>query len=152
VDIDETILEIFPSYNEASRKCFNTNNSASKIRKVCLGENSSINGLIFRLIDNNNQIISKPILPYKNRKKIIGIDPTINKQNVYFESILSASQKLNIDRSSIQKCIKGDNRYSIVGGYIFRELDDNNNIIDNSINIENEIKEYERTHPIINDE
>lgn len=152
VDIDETILEEFPSYQEASRKCFNTKDNASRIRKVCLGENSSVNGLIFRLIDSNNNIISKPLLPYKNRKKIIGIDPSIKKQNIYFDSILAASQQLKVDRSSIQKCLNGENRYSIVGGYIFRELDINNNIIKNNIDIEEKIKEYEQTHPIINNE
>ena len=152
VDLDETILKIFPSYNEAARDCFNNNDLAGCIRKVCLGEYSSINGLLFRIIDENNLIISKPILSYKNRKKIIGIDPSIKKQNIYFDSILQASQELKIDRASIQKCLKGDNRYSIVGGYIFRQLDNNGNIINNSIDIENKIQEYNKTNPIINNE
>lgn len=152
VDLDETILEVYPSYNEASRKNFNTSDYATKIRKICLGQSSSINNLIFRMLDENNQVVSQPILSYKNRKSIIGIDPTIAQQNIYFNSILEAAQSLKVDRSSIQKCLKGEERYSIVGGYIFREIDKNGNIINNSIDINEKIKEYEKTNPIINGE
>ena len=151
VDINENILDVYPSYQEASRKNGYENN-ASKIREVCLGQRSSYNGKIFRQLDNNDQIIHQPILSYKNRKKIIGIDPTIKQQNIIFESILKASDTLNINRQSIQKCLKGDKRYSIVGGYIFRYLDDNNEIIPNEIDLEEKINEYNRENPIIEDE
>ena len=46
----------------------------------------------------------------------------------------------------------GESRYSIVGGYIFRLLDDNNDIIPNCINLNDKIEEYNRIHPIINNE
>lgn len=151
VDIDENILEVYPSYQEASR-LNGYENSASKIREVCLGKQSSINGKIFRQLNNNNQVIHQPILPYKNRKKIIGIDPTIEQKNIVFESILKASNILGINRQSIQKCLKGDKRYSIVGGYIFRYLDDNNDIIPNKIDIDERIKEYNEKNPIIGNE
>lgn len=151
VDINENILEVYPSYQEASRQN-GYENSASKIREICLGKRSSINGKIFRQLDNNNQVIHQPILPYKNRKKIIGIDPTINQQNIIFNSILEASNTLHINRQSIQKCLKGNSRYSIVGGYIFRYLDDNNDIIPNEIDLEEKIIEYNKQNPIIGNE
>jgi hypothetical protein len=56
------------------------------------------------------------------------------------------------ERSSIQKCIKGDSRYSIIKNYLIREVDAEGNIIENSILIEDKIKEYNIKNPIINGE
>lgn len=57
---------------------------------------------------------------------------------------------MHVDRSSIRKCITGSTRYSIVKGYIIREIDIYGNIIENNITIEEKIKEYNRRNPIIN--
>lgn len=151
VDKNNKIIEIYDSYNDAARKN-NEPDQANSIRKVCKGEHSSWHGLYFRDIDNNNQIILKPFKNFKNRKAIIGIPLDSELEDVYFESILSASKQLQICRSSIMRCIQGQVRYSNVAGYIWRELDINGNIIENDININDLINEYDRTHPLINGE
>lgn len=149
VDKDEKILETYNSYQEASRK--NGSNIASNIRKVCKGISSCYNGMYFRDLDENDKVVSIPIKSYKNRKPVIAIsinDPSIE---LYFESILKASQEMNIERSSIEKCIAGQTRYSKVGGYIWRTLDENG-IVENQLNIDNLIEEYNETNPMINGE
>lgn len=71
---------------------------------------------------------------------------------VYFDSVSEAAQKLQTDRCSIQRCIKGDSRYSVVKNHIIRQLDDNGDIIENDINIDDKIWEYEERFPIIHGE
>lgn len=151
VDNEENIIEIYVSYQEAGRQN-GYENSANHIRQVCLGKRSSFYGKLFRKLDENNNIIHQELLPYKNRKRIIAFDPSINQQHIYFESILSAANTLQLDRCSIQKCLRGDSRYSIVGGYIFRYIDDNNDIIPNKIDLTEKLDEYNSMNPIINNE
>lgn len=151
VDDKENILEVYPSYQAAARQN-NYENNATHIREVCLGKRSSFHGKIFRQLDDNDKVIHQPLLSYKNRKRIIAFDPSINEKHIYFESILSASKILQLDRCSIQKCLKGNSRYSIVGGYIFRYVDDNNDIIPNQIDLTKKIEEYNDINPIINNE
>ena len=151
VNNSQEIIKIFPSYQEASRQ-MNFNNMASKIRDVCIGKISSINGYYFRLLDENNQVIKIDIKTHKNKKSIIAIDPTLKHQDLYFDSILAASKELGINRQSIQKCIKGEERYWLVGGYIFRQLTDDGEIIENNILIDDAQQKYNKTNPIINNE
>lgn len=134
VDINEKIVEIYSSYQEAARKN-NLQGMASHLRKVCKGEFSSINKLIFRDIDINGNVVSKPIKSYKAQKKIIAINIENPLEELFFDSISEAAKMLNSDRGSIQKCIKGENKYSVVKGYILRELDLQGNIIINNIDI-----------------
>jgi len=119
---------------------------------VCKGLRSSCNGMYFRDLDENNQVISKQFKRYKGSKYIVGIPLDCEKEELYFESILAASQTLNIVRSSISKCIKGDSRYTNVNGYIWRELDFNGNLIQNEFDIDKLQQEYNRTHILINGE
>ncbi len=151
VNYNEEIIEIYKSYQEASRLNGYSNN-ASKIRLVCKGEQSSFNGMIFRDIDENNQVIHQEIKPIKGRKKIIGIKIDNPNDFIIFNSISEAAELLPANRKNLSSCINGNQRYSIVKGYIFRALDKNNNIIPNEVDIEQKIKEYNHTNPLINGE
>ena len=152
VNNKEEIIEIYLSYHDAARKNNKDGDyNATKVRQVCKGELiSCFNGMYFRDLDNNNNIISKPIKNYKKRKTIIGINVNIPEQEIYFSSISECSKKIGADRQSISKCVNGNSRYSIVHGYIFREIDKDGNIVDNGISIEEKINEYNLSNPIIN--
>lgn len=93
VDSHENILEIYESYHDAARKNgLDGDDRASAIRDVCKGKESSCLGNIYRDLDEHNNVISKPIKPYKNRKPVIAIqasDPTIE---LIFESVSEASR------------------------------------------------------------
>lgn len=151
VDLYENIIEKYSSYQEAGRKN-NLINSASNIRLVCKGFISSCNGNIYRDLDENDQVISKPILPHKAKKPVVAIDITQQKENQYFTSISEASKKLNIERARIQKCIQGNSRYTVVHNLIFREIDINGDIIENNVNINEKLNQYIKRNPIINGE
>lgn len=56
--------------------------------------------------------------------------------------MLEASKILHLDRKSIHCCLRGDQRYSQVGEYVFREIDENKNIIENAINIKDVFSKY----------
>lgn len=157
VDSKENIIEIYSSYHEAARKNFNSttegSQEATQIRAVCKGKQATcLNGLYFRDLDENNCVISKPIKNYKNKTHVIAINIDNLDQTQYFDSVSEAANVIGTDRGSIHKCIAGENRYSIVHGYIFRELDIDGNIIDNNISIDERVQEYNRTNPLINGE
>lgn len=152
VNEKQEILQIFDSYHDANQKLNFSHDYSSKIRLVCMGEQSSCNGYIFRHLDEHNQIIKLPIKSYKGRKAIIAFDPSILHSHKYYDSILQASNELNINRQSIQQCLNGNLRYWLVGGYIFRLLDEDGDIIENTYLLEDALKEYNRLHPIINNE
>ena len=151
VDKFENILEIYDSYHDAARKNqMDADYKASAIRRVCKGDESSVNGLYFRDLDKNNNIIHKPIKRYKGKKSLICIPVYEENDILYFESISEAAKKLSSDRQSIGKCISGSQRYSVIKNYIIREIDIYGNIIENNISIEDKIKEYNKRNPIIN--
>lgn len=153
VDINENIIEIYPSYHEAARKNnMDGDYRATSIMKVCKGEIGSVHNLYFRDLDENGNIISYPIKKPYGKKSVICIPVEDDKHELFFESISEASKQLSTDRQSIGKCIKGDTKYSIVKGYIIRELDIYGNIIENNIDIEERIKEYNYHNPLINGE
>ena len=152
VDIKENILETYSSYHDAARKNFlNGENYASNIRQACKNEISSVKGYYFRDLDKEGKIISYPFKSPKGKKPLICIS-VLGLKDKYFNSISEAAKELNSDRSSISKCIKGDSRYSIIKGYIIREIDIYGNIIHNNIDIEQRIAEYNQRNPIINGE
>lgn len=62
VDIHENIITTYPSYAAAAR----AHNLSSQVGKVCKGLYSSANGLLFRDLDNNGQVISMPLKPFQN--------------------------------------------------------------------------------------
>lgn len=119
VDINQNILEQYNSYHEAAEKNLGDGDVfASVVRRVCKGEIGSYNNLIFRDLDENNQVISFQIKHPHGRKAIIGIKIDNPEEEIYFESISKASETLCLDRHSISKCLQGDVKYSCVGGYI----------------------------------
>lgn len=153
IDINNNILEIYNSYHEAARKNdMNGDYRATSIRQVCKGEIGSLNGIIFRDLDKDNNIIYQPFKRPHGKKTIICIPVDETQPELFFESIFEASRKLPANRQSIGKCIKGDNRYSIVKGYIIRELDLYGNIIENNISIQDRIDKYNLHNPLINGE
>lgn len=153
IDNQGNIIEKYNSYHDAARKNnMDGDQSATKIRNVCKGFASSINNtLVFRDLDEKEEIIFQPFKSYKGRKPIIGINLD-NGEEIYFNSILEASKLLPADRRSIGLCVQGNQRYSNVKGYVFRELDLNGNIIEVENTIENIKQKYDKTNPVINGE
>ena len=153
IDKQGNILEKYKSYHDAARKNgMDGDQSATKIRNVCKGITSSINDdLIFRDLDENEEIIFQSFKSYKGRKPIIGIRLS-DGEEIYFNSILEASRLLPADRRSIGLCVQGNQRHSNVKGYVFRQLDLDGNIIEVENTIENIQQEYDRTNPVINGE
>ena len=93
-----------------------------------------------------------PFKSYKARKPLVGINIENPEEERYFESISAAAKELSSDRTSIEQCIQGSTRYSVIKGYILRELDINGNLIENNINIDQRIEEYNNKNPVINGE
>ena len=151
IDKNGNILEEYISYHDAARKN-NLQGKESHIRKVCKGELSSVKQLIFRDLDEQGNLIEKPFKNYRGKKIIIGFLLENPMKEVFFSSITEAAKKLNSDRASIGKCIKGDKRHSQVKGYVLRELDSDGNIVEVENTIEDIFNEYNRKHPCINGE
>ena len=154
VDKNENIIEIYESYHDAARKNEKDGDAyASSIKNVCKGITSScFNGIYFRDLDENGNVIHQKIKNQKARKPLIGINIENPSEERFFESISAAAKELNSDRTSIEKCIQGSTRYSIIKGYILRELDLDGNIIENNIDINERINKYNETNPIIKGE
>lgn len=151
VDKNENIIEVYESYHDAARKNgLDGDMRASAIRDVCKGVESSCLGNIYRDLDEQGQVISKPMKPYRGKTSVVAIQIDNPSITLFFDSVSEAAIALNTDRGSIHKCIAGSQRYSIVKGYIIRQLDYHGNIIPNAINIEKRIQEYNDTNPIIN--
>lgn len=149
VDKQNNIIEIYNSLQEAGRVHFGEN-FGSTVKKICDGGTWSQNDKLFRYIDQNNNIIPIEHKTRKRRKEIIGISIEDPSNILYASSILEASQKYNLDRCSIMRCLKGERRYSNVGGYIWREIDENGDIIENNLLIQDLIDDYNLKNPIIN--
>ena len=152
IDQNNNILEIYTSYHDAARKN-NIIGYESAIRKVCKGIQSSVNGILFRDLDEQNNIIIKPIKTYHNKKPLIAINLNNPDEQILFQSISQAAKQLNLtDRRQIQEHLKGNTRYSVVKGYLIREIDTEGNIISNGIDIDVAIQKYNNEHPLINGE
>lgn len=151
VDKNDNIIEIYSSLQEAGCIHFGEN-TGSTIKKICEGDMWMQNGKIFRYLDNNNNIIPIQHKTNKRRKPIVGISINDPSTIIYADSILEASQKYNLNRCSIEKCRNGEQRYSNVGGYIWREVDEEGNIIENELLIQDLIDNYNAKNPLINGE
>lgn len=141
VDIHNNILETYSSYHDAARKNNINENNANAIRNVCKGIVSSVHDMYFRDIDENGNIIKRIFKAPHGKQSIIGISVN-GDEDIYFSSISEAAEKLNIPRSSISKCVNGKSRYSVVHNRIWRKLDLYGNIIENEIDINKKISEY----------
>ena len=168
VDKNQNIIEKYSSYHEAARAQGEGEDQdwASIIRRVCKGETKSFRGKIFRDLDKDDKVISLDInfdnIIIRNKQQnasnknnylvqgIIGIPLDNPDKPIYFKNITEASIKLNIPRKSISDCINGSKRYSVVHNIIWRKLTVYGDIIENEINIEEKIKEYNIKNPVIN--
>ena len=155
VDLNNNIIEIYNSYHDAARKNSKedkTEIDASMIRRICKGELGSWNNNYFRDLDKNNNIINKPFKSPHGKKSIIGINLNNPNEEIYFDSISMAAEKMKTDRGSLSKCIQGSDRYSNIKGYVWRELDLYGNIIETEKTVEDRIEEYNETNPLIDGE
>lgn len=125
VNEQNEIISIYSSYHEAARaQGWDGDKRATTIKKICDGEAHSCNNLIFRSLDENNNVIIPKAKTRKRRTKIKGIN--INNPNdiVYYDSISEAARKEKVDRSSLSKCLAGSSRYSKVGGRKWERIGD----------------------------
>lgn len=125
VDENNTILATYSSYHAAARaQGWDGDYYATIIRNICIGKIRSSNGLIFRLLDENNNIIIPKFQTEKRRVKVIGIKKDNPNDIVYYSSISEAARCEKVNRNSISLCIHGSTRYSHVGGRIWIKGDD----------------------------
>lgn len=125
VDNNNKILEIYESYHAAARaQGWDGDNRATTVKRICDGDVRECNGLIFRLLDENDNIIMPEVKTRKRKTSIMGISKNNPSDIVYYESISEAARKENINRGSINKCLAGSSRYSHAGGRIWKRIGD----------------------------
>lgn len=125
VDKNEKIIAIYPSYHAAARaQGWDGDSRATTIQNICQGKVRECNGLIFRLLDDNDNVIVPEFKTRKRRVGVCGISKNDPTDIVYYESISEAARCEHIDRGSISKCIAGSKRYSHVGGRIWKKESD----------------------------
>lgn len=142
VDSTNNIIQIYDSLHEAARENDLPLNAISSLTKVCNGEMRYFHSLVFRWIDSNGKVIIPKIKTRPKYTRICAISVRNPKQIEYYDSVVEAANLIKIDRGSIHKCLNGDKRYSIVKEYIFRHIDDNNNIIQNNLPLEEVLSKY----------
>ena len=152
VDTNNNILEIYSSYHDATRKNGLNGENASIIRNICKGKINGWKSVYFRDLDENGNIINYPFLKSHGKKSIVGINISNAVDEIYFPSISEASRQLQIPRKSLSACINGSKKYSCVHGYIWREIDFNGDIIQNDIDINELIQQFNEKNPMINGE
>ena len=148
VDFNENIIKKYPSYSAAAKEY----NLSSQVGKVCKGLYSSANGLLFRDLDENGNVIHIPQKPFQNQQAVIAINVFDKDDTITFESLTKAAEYFNTTRQEIYKCTSGQERYSVVKLHLFRNLDVYGNIILNRIDINEKVKEYNKKYPLINGE
>jgi protein-L-isoaspartate O-methyltransferase len=77
------------------------------VQRICEGKAHSCNGLIFRQLDENGNLIIPVAQTRKRRTAIYGVKKDNPNDIVYYESISEAARQEHIDRSSISKCLAG---------------------------------------------
>ena len=125
VNEDNEILSVYNSYHDAARaQGYDGDDWASNIKKICEGKMHSCNGLIFRLLNENGDIIVPAPQTRKKKTAIRGISITNPSDIVYYDSISQASREEHICRNSITLCLAGSTRYSHVGGRKWERIGD----------------------------
>ena len=123
VDKDENILEVYESYHAAARaQGWDGDSRATTVQKICEGKVRESDGLIFRKLDENGNVIIPVFQTRKRKTQICGISKDNPADIVYYDSISEAARQEHIDRGSIGKCLQGSTRYSHVGGRIWRKV------------------------------
>lgn len=142
------ILQTFNSYHDAARKILNSD-EASGVRQVCDGLRYSYNNFIFRRVKEDGTLEIPELQTRKRRQQVCGISVFDKNDIVYYDSITQAAEQEKISRSSIQKCIAGNERYTQVNFRVWRKNEDNI-IIDNGIKIDEVIKNYNNKYIFYN--
>lgn len=125
VDKDNNILAIYESYHAAARaQGWDGDARASCVKCICDGLIYNCNGLIFRNLDKNGNVIIPIQKTRKRRTAVMGIKKDNPTDIVYYDSISEAARQEKVARGSITKCIAGSTRYSQVGGRIWRRVGD----------------------------
>ena len=119
VDENNNIIQCFQSYHEAARET-QASKDASAIRLVCEGYLNSINGFVFRKLDQNEKIIIPENITRKRKIAIYGIKIGEPDNIVFYDSISEAARQEGADRSSLSKCINGSSKYSRVKDRVWR--------------------------------
>ena len=123
VDKNENILETYESYHAAARaQGWDGDSRATTVQRICEGKIRESDGLIFRKLDENGNVIIPVFQTRKRKTQICGINKNNPSDIVYYNSISEAARQEHIDRSSIGKCLQGSTRYSHVGGRIWRKV------------------------------
>lgn len=118
-------------------KLFDSTNKDKGYNLRINGENKFVNDEVKRKIGNaqkgeKNHMYGKTGALNKTSKKVINLNT-----NVIYGSSMECARELNLSNSHISSVCRGDR--GSTGGYVFRYLDENNNIIEpkNKINIKN---------------
>lgn len=123
VDKNENILETYESYHAAARaQGWDGDTRATTVQRICEGKARECEGLIFRKLNENGEIIIPIFQTRKRKTQICGINKNDPTDIVYYDSISEAARREHIDRGSIGKCLQGSTRYSHVGGRIWRKV------------------------------
>lgn len=125
-DLNMIKLNEFSSIKEAESKL---NISVKLISDCCNGRAKIAKGFIFKYKDDNNMNFNPKKL---NTKAVIQFDLNMN-QLAEFESIKTASSKLNINCSSISACCKRNRQTA--GGFIFKFKDETKTNSGNTLSI-----------------
>lgn len=123
VDEDNNILATYLSLHEAAEaQGWDRDKRATTVKKICDGDVQACNGLIFRYLDADGQVIVPILKTRKRRTKIYGFKKDNPNDIVYYDSISEAARSEGINRQSISKCIAGSSRYSSVGGRVWKKV------------------------------
>ncbi len=121
VDEANNILATYSSLHDAAEaQGWDRDKRATSVKKICDGDAHACNGLIFRYLDANGQVIIPISKTRKRRTKIYGVKKDNPNDIVYYDSISEAARSEGVNRQSIGKCIAGSSRYSSVGGRMWK--------------------------------
>lgn len=87
------ILEVYDSFHDAAEKQgWDRDARATSVKRICDGNAHSCNGLIFRYLDENNEVVIPKMKTRKRRTAIYGIKKDNPEDIVYYESISEAAR------------------------------------------------------------
>lgn len=120
-DLNFNIVKLFKSTSQASKEL---NIKKSLILSCCNNDQKSTNKFIFMYKNKYNPTIQYKLIKNTKAKKIVQFDLNMNIIKT-FESIIKASNELNISDSNISSCCKGNRKTT--GGFKFMYFEDYTN-------------------------
>lgn len=143
--ISNFLFEILPQK-------FNTRYEAEEYEKEMIIKYNTYGHDGYNQTFETHNALTDGLIRDKLKNKIIGFNLNNIKDTLIFSSVSDAARAMKTERGSISKCANGNPRYTNVKGYIWRYLDQNDNIIECDTTIQQVIEEYNRKNPIINGE